>query len=100
LFKKSATSSLVIDSLGRLLWIMLDIRYLKVAIALALGSDDIRDMPKTKTALNELYQCFSFTIMDMFTISCRSLLQILLLVFPSLGHQDSLPGGVPREHPF
>ena len=32
-----------------------DIRYLKVAIALALGSDDIREMPKTKTALNELY---------------------------------------------
>jgi hypothetical protein len=32
-----------------------DIRYLKVAIALALGSDDIRNMPKTKDALNELY---------------------------------------------
>jgi hypothetical protein len=32
-----------------------DIRYLKVAIALALGSEDIREMPKTKTALNELY---------------------------------------------
>jgi hypothetical protein len=32
-----------------------DIRYLKVAIALALGSDDILEMPKTKTALNELY---------------------------------------------
>lgn len=32
-----------------------DIRYLKVAIALALGSPDIDDMPKTKVALNELY---------------------------------------------
>jgi hypothetical protein len=32
-----------------------DIRYLKVAIALALGSDDILEMQKTKTALNELY---------------------------------------------
>jgi hypothetical protein len=32
-----------------------DIRYLKVAIALALGSDDIREMPKSKLALNELY---------------------------------------------
>jgi hypothetical protein len=32
-----------------------NIRYLKVAIALALGSDDIREMPKTKMALNELY---------------------------------------------
>lgn len=32
-----------------------DIRYLKVAIALALGSDDILEMPKTKDALNELY---------------------------------------------
>jgi hypothetical protein len=33
-----------------------EIRYLKVAIALALGSDDIREMPKTKMALNELYR--------------------------------------------
>jgi hypothetical protein len=32
-----------------------DIRYLKVAIALAVGSDDIRNMPKTKAALDELY---------------------------------------------
>jgi hypothetical protein len=32
-----------------------DIRYLKVAIALALGSDDIRELPKSKLALNELY---------------------------------------------
>ena len=32
-----------------------DLRYLKVAIALALGSADILDMPKTKDALNELY---------------------------------------------
>jgi hypothetical protein len=32
-----------------------DIRYLKVAIALALGSPDIVDMAKTKRALNELY---------------------------------------------
>jgi hypothetical protein len=32
-----------------------DIRDLKVAIALALGSDDIREMPKSKLALNELY---------------------------------------------
>jgi hypothetical protein len=31
------------------------LRYLKVAIALALGSEDIRDMPKTKTALDILY---------------------------------------------
>jgi hypothetical protein len=32
-----------------------NVRYLKIAISLALGSDDIRDMPKTKAALNELY---------------------------------------------
>jgi hypothetical protein len=32
-----------------------DLRYLRIAIALALGSDDIREMPKTKVALNELY---------------------------------------------
>jgi len=32
-----------------------DFRYLKVAISLALTSDDIREMPKTKAALNELY---------------------------------------------
>jgi hypothetical protein len=32
-----------------------DVRYLKVAIALALGSDDIREMPKSKLTLNELY---------------------------------------------
>jgi hypothetical protein len=32
-----------------------DIRYLKVAIALALGSYDILEMQKTKTTLNELY---------------------------------------------
>lgn len=32
-----------------------DIRYLKVAIGLALGSPDIEEMPKTKAALNELY---------------------------------------------
>lgn len=30
-------------------------RYLKIAISLALGSDDIRNMPKAKAALNELY---------------------------------------------
>jgi hypothetical protein len=30
-----------------------DIRYLKVAIALALGSDDILEMQKTKTALKQ-----------------------------------------------
>lgn len=33
-----------------------DIRYLKVAIALALGSDDIGEMPKTKEALHVLYE--------------------------------------------
>ena len=32
-----------------------DLRYLKVGISLALTSDDIREMPKTKVALNELY---------------------------------------------
>jgi hypothetical protein len=32
-----------------------DLRYLKVAIALALGLDDILEMQKTKTALNEIY---------------------------------------------
>lgn len=32
-----------------------DVRYLKVAIGLALGSPDIVDMPKTKAALNDLY---------------------------------------------
>jgi hypothetical protein len=31
------------------------IRYLKVAIALAIGSDDIHEMPQTKLALKELY---------------------------------------------
>ncbi len=31
-----------------------DVRHFKVAITLALGSEDIREMPKTKTALNEL----------------------------------------------
>lgn len=32
-----------------------DIRYLKVAIALALGSPDVDEMSKTKTELNKLY---------------------------------------------
>jgi hypothetical protein len=32
-----------------------DLRYLKVAIALALGLDDNLEMQKTKTALNEIY---------------------------------------------
>ena len=32
-----------------------DIRYLKIAISLALMSSDIRQIPKTKVALNELY---------------------------------------------
>jgi hypothetical protein len=33
-----------------------DLRYLKVAIALALGLDDIREMPKTKVAIHGLYE--------------------------------------------
>ena len=33
-----------------------DFRYLKVAIELALGSDDIREMPKTKVELHGLYE--------------------------------------------
>ena len=32
-----------------------DLRYLKVGISLALTSEDIRETPKTKVALNELY---------------------------------------------
>ena len=32
-----------------------EIRYLKVAISLALTGPDIQEMPKTKLALNELY---------------------------------------------
>jgi hypothetical protein len=32
-----------------------DIRYLKVAISLALTGPDIQEMPKTQVALNELY---------------------------------------------
>jgi hypothetical protein len=31
-----------------------DIQYLKIAIVLTLGSDDIRNMPKTREALDEL----------------------------------------------
>ena len=30
----------------------------------------------------------------------KSLLQLRLVVFPSLGHQGSLPGATLREHPF
>jgi hypothetical protein len=56
-------------------------------------------------------QCVSFChlflyclIMVIFSsISCchdRSLLQVRLVVFPSLGHQGSLPGVTPLEHPF
>jgi hypothetical protein len=30
----------------------------------------------------------------------KSLLQLRLVVFPSLGHQSSLPGGTLHEHPF
>lgn len=32
-----------------------DLMYLRVGIALALGSDDIRNMPKTKDALHTIY---------------------------------------------
>jgi hypothetical protein len=32
--------------------------------------------------------------------SGMSLLQVRLVVFPSLGHQGSLPGGTPHERPF
>ena len=30
----------------------------------------------------------------------KSLLQVRLVVFPSLGHRGSLPGGTPHERPF
>jgi hypothetical protein len=33
-----------------------NLRYLKIAISLALTGTDIEEMPKTKIALNELYE--------------------------------------------
>jgi hypothetical protein len=33
-----------------------DLRYLKVAIALAFGNPDLKEMPKTRAALEVLYE--------------------------------------------